>query len=953
MTVLFNINNIGPSQQEGIARDIGESMYPDLWVGLNFAWVPAFGPQMVIFDHSGKQSYKSLGALFPTELNFARLDGKWGYSTGTANDPTWGPIDDLLSDTNVTFLVGSQKTDTTKRTSAIFSINNSTPGQDCGCHLPWNDGIIYFHFGGKTDGTSRVNTSAHGLGPGSTDVFGHHNWAMRTGRKGMSVWQEATPVCAHGNHVVRVKNSGASLIGGDPIFGADFVDYRHLIIYNRELSDGEIEFLGNDPYAMFRLKTATSFNISTANIFTRSESDLLGISDSVDAAGIFTREVPQSLGITDSVLFNGDFTKSVSQDIGISDAATSVQDISRSLSESISFSDIVREIDEVSTIMTLSQTIVELNVVNDRQTPENVLSFIQTVDTGLFKDIQDPITFVQTLGVIGPINISLTQHAGIRDAVSFCFGAPWAAVELTDTLSFTQVMGIGRPESLTSTLGLTDEAFRILPGNHELNFQQFVSIGKGTSVSDIISFLDTLQTENDFSRSLSDTNFIQDAMAYYIDNPCSKKEYNQFEGEGALSTGIPEKPLTFNAKFSLETLTGPKELLQLRNPETDDRHRIGYTRINRETRGGELSVFSDPIWPEVHTLLFTLTALSDGKGGCPEKINNLLTFFQTNLGKEILLHDWEGISWRGIITTPNEVAVEDRDGWWTISFEFEGSQLDGSQGDQSLAITDTVLLNADWGRSLGHTLGITDDIAVSGILAESLSDDLGISQSISGTRETPVLEDNFSGLVSDPLNITVPDTGTSTWVAHSSYKADGSQTAINSGAYYPFAPSSGTIYHIEWQPRLLSESDGLETTLFLAEGLNASANNEGSTAYGGSDPTTLKAGFVLRKIGANQLNACRMGDNTSGESDTVDFSDVTLKAESNDIDLRLELDTIGGAGNWKVTWFAKDIADSVWVEVRPEIDLLSEDITAVGWANNNTTTTVDLDNISIIEKVNV
>jgi len=845
--------------------------------------------------------------------------------------------------------MGYEKTDATLRQGGAFGSDSIVATRFCNGIPKWTDGAAYWAFGGNTPGTSQVNTTTHGSGD---PTVGDDNWAFVSGDRGMEIWQNGIVIASITSNAARTADATNELeLGRHISFGSDLAVYRYFLVFNRTLSPSELIMLGENPLAMFEPMIFIANGIGSATIHEEEEADDLSLTDEAVATGVFPRSAAHDLSLTDEAIGTGDFTKTVNDPISFVSEAAKLQDINKSVSNTLAFTQEVIETEPVENELELEHGVIHLNVVGDRQVPSSVLNFVQTVDTGLFQNLEDDLNLTQDIVKIGPINVALPQHLGIRDAVSFCFGAPWAAIEIEHDLNLTgdnARRGIDLVAS--NTLALTDVGARIHPIDSDLNFQQFVSVGIANITNSIMLLTDVVQTENEFIRSLSDTDFIEDATAYFIDNPCVTKQYNRFEGSGPAS-GIPEEPLTFNANFMLETLSGPKEKLYLRSPETDDRHRIGYTRINRETRGGELSVYQDPNWPSIDTLLFTIVALSDGKGNCPDKINDLLDFFQTNLGIEIMLHDWEGISWRGIITTPNEVAVEDRDGWWTMTFEFEGIQLDGSQGDQELTISDSVLLNADWGRSLSHDIGLTDEIVVSGILAHSLTDTITFYDTIAAVNETPVLADDFSGSGAVDLHGQSPDTGTSTWSAHENYQADGSQTAINSGAYYPFAPQSGTIYDIEWEARSLAESSGNETTFFLGEGLNAAPNNKGGSAYGAFDPTTLKVGFVLRNISATQKNACRLGDNTSGEADTVDFSDGTLKAEADDIDLRLQLDTRGGAGTWTATWYAKDTVETDWTEVRAEEKLLSEDIAMVGWANNNTTTTVNMNNISITEKV--
>ena len=59
----------------------------------------------------------------------------------------------------------------------------------------------------------------------------------------------------------------------------------------------------------------------------------------------------------------------------------------------------------------------------------------------------------------------------------------------------------------------------------------------------------------------------------------------------------------------------------------------------------------------------------------------LLTFINNYLGLEIGLIDWEHRYWRGVITTPDEPAIEDRFDSFTVSMDFEG-ELDPNWNPQ-------------------------------------------------------------------------------------------------------------------------------------------------------------------------------------------------------------------------------------------------------------------------------
>ena len=688
--------------------------------------------------------------------------------------------------------------------------------------------------------------------------------------------------------------------------------------------------------------------------YTKSVSDTMSLSDSGWYANDYEESITSAMSLTDTVAYTGiPFRESLADDVSITDTVVHSGDWSRSVDDSMSMTGDVSLLHKTpSDTMTLTDGVVYLLQAGGFQPMAHTMTLTQTATAFGSNTVEDPMTLTQSLGVIGPIVVSVETSLSLQDNISECSGAPWDTIEVSHTLSMASTVGIGRPMSVTDTLNLTDEAERVNTLSQGLNFHHIVSAGVGKGVSNTMSLSQDIDSESAFGRAIVHDNIVQDAMAYYVDGSCTDKRYNRFEGSGP-EDGIKESPLTFEANFILETLSGAKTKLALRSPETDDRQRLGVSKVNRETAGGELNFFSDPSWPKISTLLFTIVAITDGKGSCPDKLTELMAFLQTNLGLEVLLHDWEGISWRGVITTPNEVAVEDRDGYWTFSFEFEGQALEGSQGDQELDIQDTVVINGDWARGASNALELEQTVGVSGILGESVSQNLGLQQTANVQKDTVWLSDNFSGAASTDLDGQSPDTGDSTWSAHSNYKADGSQTAINSGAYYPFAPESGTQYEIVWKPRTMTHSDGNASWFFLGEGLNSDPDDIGTTAWGRYAPTTLKAGFGIRRISGTQMNTCRLGDSTDGLADNQDMSDATLKATTVDIDLKLYLDTRDGDNAWKTTWYAKDPADSTWTEVRSEEKLLSEDITMVGWSNNNTTTVVDMYTITVTEKVSI
>jgi len=122
------------------------------------------------------------------------------------------------------------------------------------------------------------------------------------------------------------------------------------------------------------------------------------------------------------------------------------------------------------------------------------------------------------------------------------------------------------------------------------------------------------------------------------------------------------------------TLTDPRQLVlswsgltvTLRDPDFGDVHGVEISRINRKTRGGDLQIFRDPMWPKTRTLRYTFSFLSE------KQKSDLLYFLYASMGQQIALVDYEGITWNGVIRTPVGNVVEQGRFNYTAEFEFEG-----------------------------------------------------------------------------------------------------------------------------------------------------------------------------------------------------------------------------------------------------------------------------------------
>ncbi len=136
-----------------------------------------------------------------------------------------------------------------------------------------------------------------------------------------------------------------------------------------------------------------------------------------------------------------------------------------------------------------------------------------------------------------------------------------------------------------------------------------------------------------------------------------------FIGSGPAQTPPVLTPHSFTLSYPY---TSPTITLMLRSPEFGNQDSLAFDRISRKTMGNEIVIYADPRWPKQQTLQVTVLALTD------VQVRDLLILFKDSLGKDIRFEDWEGRTWKGIITTPEADVTRASNCRNSVSFSFEG-----------------------------------------------------------------------------------------------------------------------------------------------------------------------------------------------------------------------------------------------------------------------------------------
>lgn len=123
----------------------------------------------------------------------------------------------------------------------------------------------------------------------------------------------------------------------------------------------------------------------------------------------------------------------------------------------------------------------------------------------------------------------------------------------------------------------------------------------------------------------------------------------------------PESTSTFTLSWSGTTVT-------LRNPKFGDADKYEATRINRLTKGGDLQIFRDPMWPDQEILSVEFEYLNSTQAA------DLLDFIHNSLGQKITVIDQYNVTWHGYIITPEAEVIQNKRIGYGAKFDFQGTQ---------------------------------------------------------------------------------------------------------------------------------------------------------------------------------------------------------------------------------------------------------------------------------------
>ena len=211
----------------------------------------------------------------------------------------------------------------------------------------------------------------------------------------------------------------------------------------------------------------------------------------------------------------------------------------------------------------------------------------------------------------------------------------------------------------------------------------------------------------------------------------------------------------------------------------------------------------------------------------------------------------------------------------------------------------------------------------------------GLVLATSSAEATVIFSEDFSGTSAD-LNNTAPDVrpGSETWVASPRFNQDGSIDQGAGSATLAFTPVSGNLYQLDASLAGVY-GDGDWFALGFASGQSTGSSSSDRFITGNVMGT---AWMLLKGDSTSSQNSAFLGIGTGsngGTTSNVAWSAWTHENPGGDMDLRIVLDTTGGAGTWTATWLARRPADAGYTVVRPETLMLTETMNSVGLALSN------------------
>jgi hypothetical protein len=439
-----------------------------------------------------------------------------------------------------------------------------------------------------------------------------------------------------------------------------------------------------------------------AEIYEPTASDTLSLTDAAACVNLHVYAA-STLALTDEAETHEKFRSATTTIDTLTDTATA--EVIHNAISVLSLTDLavcnaVAKLAESELVLTQEARSISVTLVIE----ENVIELTDEATTNIkMLSLEDTLTLADTLEVNRPWYATAESElatvelvfdldtftfievvSGLQDSASCIVDAVRSA---SNILSFaTQAIGShvradGTDCEAESVLALTDVGqISITPeATSPLLLTQSAAATVSRPAESDLSTIDVAASFTIIRGNISGTNTVEitHAVSFVLEQGSTLCTYTPFIGDSSDPNAPTPPPATYTAagvtpgfrlQYPADGLVTDE--LVLRNPNLGNVDRLAMVRVNRETRGGTLIVFADPIWAKTQSMLLSFSGLSFQQG------QDLMTFMETHLGEEIKVIDWEDRLWRGVIINPQDPVVQDGPGCqYTASYEFEGEKV--------------------------------------------------------------------------------------------------------------------------------------------------------------------------------------------------------------------------------------------------------------------------------------
>ncbi len=238
------------------------------------------------------------------------------------------------------------------------------------------------------------------------------------------------------------------------------------------------------------------------------------------------------------------------------------------------------------------------------------------------------------------------------------------ALTVTDSVNpvYVRVNNPGLSDNLQVQQILTYELVpdpRRLTVHHSIGVAQVITASKIKPQAHAISVAQTIGVGRDSLKELTDHISVDHFVTFYLD-----------QGYRFINPAILNYIAGLTAgKVKFETLDSVTELV-IRKPDFGDSDSYEVFRVQRNSRGGDLQIYSDPMWPTTEILEMKFSYLSGTEAG------DLLDFMDATNGAKINFTDHYGRKWEGFILTPEAAVIQDKRVGFNITIRFQGVVVD-------------------------------------------------------------------------------------------------------------------------------------------------------------------------------------------------------------------------------------------------------------------------------------